>query len=136
MRMRSAFLAGILLSASALSAQTKVSRGIHLNTDGAVRIYNLGGSVRVIGWSNDSVAVRGSLGKGSELHMGGGAKGIKMFVEDMDERNPAPAILEVSVPLKAKVWVKTATASVEVSGVSGSLDLYVVSGAIKDRRSG
>ena len=130
MRMRSAFLAGILLSASALSAQTKVSRGIHLNTDGAVRIYNLGGSVRVIGWSNDSVAVRGSLGKGSRLHMGGSAKGIKMFVEDDDERNPAPAVLEVYVPSNAQVWVKTATAGIDVSGLSGSLDLYVVSGDI------
>lgn len=56
---------------------------------------------------------------------------MKMFVEDMDERNPAPAILEISVPVKAKVWVKTATAGIDVSGVSGSLDLYVVSGAIK-----
>lgn len=131
MRTRLALMAGILLSASALTAQTKISRGIHLDADGAVRVYNLGGSVRVIGWSRDSVAVRGSLGKGSVLHMGGGPKGIKMFVEDMDERNPAPAILEVSVPFKAKVWVKTATAGIDVSGVSGSLDLYVVSGAIK-----
>jgi hypothetical protein len=129
-RIRTALLAGILLSASALSAQTKVSRGIHLNTDGAVRIYNLGGSVRVIGWNRDSVAVRGSLGKGSTLHMGGSVQGIKMFVEDEDERNPAPAVLEVYVPLNAQVWVKTATAGIDVSGLSGSLDLYVVSGAI------
>src|SRR4051812_43855974 len=130
MRIRTALFAGILLSASALSAQTKVSRGIHLNTDGAVRIYNLGGSVRVIGWNRDSVAVRGSLGKGSTLHMGGSVQGIKMFVEDEDERNPAPAILEVYVPLYAQVWVKTATAGIDVTGLLGSLDLYVVSGAI------
>jgi hypothetical protein len=131
MRCRVAVVAAVLLSSPALHAQTKVSRGIHLDADGAVRIYNLGGSVRVIGWNRDSVAVRGSLGKGSVLHMGGGSKGMKMFVEDADERNPAPAILEVSVPVRAKVWVKTATAGIDVSGVSGSIDLYVVSGAIK-----
>ncbi|HUQ46716.1 MAG TPA: DUF4097 family beta strand repeat-containing protein [Gemmatimonadaceae bacterium] len=130
-RTRVALLAVILASASALDAQTKVSRGLHLNSDGAVRIYNLGGSVRVIGWNRDSVAVRGSIGRGSELHMGGGPQGVKMFVEDMDERNPAPANLEIYVPAKAKVWVKTATAGIEVSSVSGSLDLYVVSGPIK-----
>lgn len=130
-QIRALLLACLVVPAFALSAQTKVSRGIHLDADGAVRIYNLGGSVRVLGWNRDSVAVRGSLGEGSRLHMGGGREGIKMFVEDVDERNPAPAILEVSVPLKAKVWVKTATAGIEVSGVSGSLDLYVVSGAIK-----
>ena len=120
----------MLLSVASASAQTKISRGIHLNPDGAVRVYNLGGSVRVTGWNRDSVSVRGSIGKGSVLHMGGGNAGIKMFVEDMDERNPAPAMLEVFVPLKSKVWVKTATAGIEVTGVSGSLDLYVVSGAI------
>ena len=118
------------LSASIAGAQTKISRGIHLNADGAVRIYNLGGSVKVTGWNRESVSVRGTIGKGSILHMGGGNAGIKMFVEDMDERNPAPAMLEVFVPAKSKVWVKTATAGIDVSGVNGSLDLYVVSGAI------
>lgn len=130
MRIHAVILAGLLLSASSVGAQTKVSRGIHLNADGAVRIYNLGGSIRVIGWNRDSVAVRGSLGKGSALHMGGSPQGIKMFVEDEDERNPAPAVLEVYVPVSAQVWVKTATAGIDVSGLSGSLDLYVVSGAI------
>lgn len=129
-RLRGAVLAAFLVAASTAGAQTKVSRGIHLNADGAVRVYNLGGSVHIIGWNRDSVSVRGSLSKGSELHMGGSAKGIKMFVEDADERNPAPAVLEVYVPLKAQVWVKTATAGIEVSGLSGSLDLYVVSGDI------
>ena len=120
----------VAVSASASGAQTKVNRGIHLNADGAVRVYNLGGSVKVTGWNRDSVSVRGTIGKGSILHMGGANSGIKMFVEDVDERNPAPAILELFVPMKAKVWVKTATASIDVSGVNGSLDLYVVSGTI------
>jgi hypothetical protein len=130
MRIRAALLAAFLVAASTLGAQAKVSRGIHLNADGAVRIYNLGGSVRVIGWNRDSVSVRGSLSKGSVLHMGGSAQGIKMFVEDEDERNPAPAVLEVHVPVAAQVWVKTATAGIDVSGLTGSLDLYVVSGDI------
>ena len=119
------------LATSEASAQAKLNRGQRLNSDGAVRIYNLVGSVRVIGWNRDSVAVRGSLGKGNTFHMGGSGAGMKMFVEGMDERNPAPADIEVSVPMRAKVWVKTATASIEVSGVTGSLDLYVVGGNIK-----
>ena len=130
MKIRFLFTLAFTLGASVGGAQTKISRGIHLNADGAVRIYNLGGSVKVTGWNRDSVSVRGTLGKGSVLHMGGGNAGIKMFVEDMDERNPEPATLEIFVPLKAKVWVKTATAGIEVGGVNGSLDLYVVSGPI------
>jgi hypothetical protein len=125
-------IAAMLISSS-VAAQTKVNRGLPLDATGAVRVYNLVGSVRVIGWKNDSVAVRGTLGKGNALHMGGGRGGIKMFVEGLDERNPAPADIELMVPSRAKVWIKTATASIDVSDVSGSLDLYVVGGDIKVR---
>ncbi len=111
-------------------AQIKVERGLRLSADGSVRISNLVGNVRVIGWDRDSVALRGSLPKGDKLYMGGGAQGMKMFVEPLNDRNPQPSALEVMVPSRAKVWVKTATASIDVSGVTGQLDLYVVSGAI------
>ncbi|HEX2723928.1 MAG TPA: DUF4097 family beta strand repeat-containing protein [Gemmatimonadaceae bacterium] len=131
MRTVSLILAVTLMAISQLGGQSRVNRGLRLNTDGAVRIYNLVGSVRVVGWNRDSVSVKGSLGKGNTLHMGGSRPGMKMFVEGEDERNPAPANLEVFVPARAKVWVKTATASIEVSGVTGSLDLYVVGGDIK-----
>jgi DUF4097 and DUF4098 domain-containing protein YvlB len=56
---------------------------------------------------------------------------MKMFVEPLNDRNPQPTRLDVMVPARAKVWVKTATAEVEVSGVTGELDLYVVGGKIK-----
>lgn len=117
-------------AANEANAQAKLNRGLPLNADGAIRIYNSVGSVRVIGWNRDSVAVRGSAGKGNNFHMGGGRTGMKMFVEGMDERNPASADIEVYVPAKSKVWVKTATASIDVTGVTGSLDLYVVGGRI------
>ena len=121
----------MLLMSSSAYAQTKVNRGLQLDATGAVRVYNLVGSVRVTGWNKDSVVVRGMLGKGNTLHMGGGRGGMKMFIEGMDERNPARADIEVMVPTRAKVWVKTATASIDVRGVTGSLDLYVVGGDIK-----
>ncbi|MEJ7758452.1 MAG: hypothetical protein WKF55_02545 [Gemmatimonadaceae bacterium] len=109
----------------------KALRGLPLNPDGAIRIYNLVGSVRISAWNRDSVAVRGAIGRGNSLHMGGGRTGMKMFVEGADERNPQPARLEISVPARSKVWIKTATADVDVSGVTGSLDIYVVGGTIR-----
>ena len=121
------------LCSSSASAQTKLNRGLQLDATGAVRIYNHVGSVRVTGWNRDSVVVRGTLGKGNTLHMGGRGAGMKMFIEGMDERNPSPADIEVMVPMRAKVWVKTATASIDVSGVTGSIDLYVVGGDIRVR---
>lgn len=127
-----------LLGVAALStfvtgaqSQVKVVRGLHLAADGSVRISNLVGSVRVTGWDRDSVSLRGSLPKGDKLFMGGGPQGMKAFVEPLNDRNPQPSSLEVMVPARARVWVKTATAEIDVSGITGELDLYVVGGKIR-----
>lgn len=120
----------LLVAGNAAYAQGNIDRGIGLNADGAIRIYNTVGSVRVTGWNRDSVAVRGKVGESNTLHFGGGRTGVKMFVEGRSERNPGPAILEVMVPSRASVWVKTASADIEVTGMLGSLDLYVVGGRI------
>lgn len=128
-RMKMVLVAAVTIAASA-DAQQKVNRGQPLDATGAVRVYNVAGSIKVVGWTRDSIAVRGALGKGNNLHLSGSRNGVKMFVEAADERDPAPANLELFVPVRAKVWVKTATAGIAVSGVTGSLDLYVVSGDI------
>jgi hypothetical protein len=112
-------------------SQVKVERGLKLDADGSIRITNLVGSVRVTGWDRDSVSLRGSIPKGDNLYMGGGPRGVKMGIETLNDRNPQPTTLDVMVPARAKVWVKTATAQIEVSGVTGQLDLYVVGGKIR-----
>jgi hypothetical protein len=124
-------VAALSIAAMAAQAQVRVERGLRLDGDGSVRISNLVGSVHVTGWGRDSVSLHGSLPKGDKLFMGGGQRGIKLFVEPMNDRNPQPSSLEVMVPARAKVWVKTATAEIEVSGVTGELDLYVVGGRIR-----
>lgn len=126
-------LALSLLSTFSAGAQlqVKVERGLRLDADGSIRITNLVGSVRVTGWDRDSVSLRGSIPKGDKLFMGGGPRGMKMFIETLNDRNPQPSTLEVMVPARAKVWVKTATAQIDVSGITGELDLYVVGGKIR-----
>lgn len=120
----------LILFSTSLSAQTRIEKGIRFNKDGSFRIYSLAGSVRIVGWSRDSVHVRGTVAKGDEFHMGGSPTGAKSFVENSDERNPGDATLEVFVPARAKLWIKTASGSVTVSAFLGSLDIYTVSGAI------
>jgi DUF4097 and DUF4098 domain-containing protein YvlB len=88
------------------------------------------GSVIVHGWARDTVLVRAALAPGDQLQMGGGYSGVKMFVESANDRDPKPTRLEVWVPSRVRLWVKTATAAIDVSGVEGGLDLYVVSGTI------
>jgi hypothetical protein len=53
-----------------------------------------------------------------------------MFVESENDRDPKPAKLEVWVPARVRLWIKTATANIDVNDVTGGLDLYVVSGTI------
>jgi DUF4097 and DUF4098 domain-containing protein YvlB len=122
--------AAIAFASSAVIAQKKVERKIPLGMEGALRIVNMVGSVVVHGWDNDTVMVRGTLGAGDNFYMGGGYTGAKMFVEAVNDRDPKPARLEVWVPARVRLWVKTATANIDVSGVDGGLDLYVVSGTI------
>ncbi|HEU4748981.1 MAG TPA: hypothetical protein VFS56_10800 [Gemmatimonadaceae bacterium] len=123
-------LLAAVVSATSASAQQKLERRLALGMEGALRIHNMVGSVIVHGWNKDTVLVRGAVGAGDQLYMGGGYTGVKMFVESSSERNPKPTRLEVWVPARVKLWVKTATANIDVSGVSGGLDLYVVSGTI------
>jgi len=120
----------ISLLSVAANAQEKVERGLRLNADGSIRITNLVGSVHVTGWDRDSVALRATVPKGDHLFAGGNATGMKMFVEPANDRNPQPTRIDAMVPSKAKLWVKTATADIEVTGVNGELDLYVVGGTI------
>ena len=127
--MRIQIVAALLL-ASSLGAQTKVDRGLKLDKNGSFRIYSLAGTVRIVGWTRDSVHVRGKIPRGDEFHMGGSPAGSKSFVENADERSPGDATLEVFVPARARIWVKTASGSVIVSAFLGSLDIYTVSGAI------
>ena len=122
--------AAILFVASPAMAQKKVERKLPLGMEGAIRIVNMVGSVVVHGWDKDTVMVRGTLGAGDNFFMGGGYTGAKMFVESVNDRDPKPARLEVWVPARVRLWVKTATANIDVSGVEGGLDLYVVSGTI------
>lgn len=125
-----AAVALFLCCGSSLAAQGKVERKIPLGMEGALRIVNMVGSVVVHGWNKDTVLVRGTLNPADRFFAGGGYTGAKMFVESENDRDPKPAKLEVWVPSRVRLWIKTATANIDVSDVTGGLDLYVVSGTI------
>lgn len=123
-------VAALLLLSSPLVAQKKIERRLPLGMEGALRIHNMVGGVVVHGWDKDTVLVRGALSAGDSFHMGGGYTGVKMFVESVNDRDPKPTRLEIWAPSRVRLWVKTATANIDVRDVAGGLDLYVVSGTI------
>ena len=116
--------------AAPLHAQKKVERRLPLGMEAAFRIVNMVGSVTVHGWNKDTVLVRATLPQLDKLLMGGTYTGAKMFIDNADERDPKPTSVDVWLPARARLWIKTATANIDVTGVDGQLDLYVVSGTI------
>jgi len=125
-----AIVTAMMLVPSVVVAQKNVERRLPLGMEAAIRISNMVGSVTVHGWTKDTVLVRAALAPGDALQMGGSYTGAKMFVESANERDPKPTRLEVWVPSRVRLWIKTATAAIDVAGVDGGLDLYVVSGTI------
>ena len=125
-----------MLAPAGLAAQERLDRRIPIASDASIRILNLAGSIRVTGWNKDTLAVRGILpgGAGKFFYMGGKGRVAKLGVDlpESDNREQS-ADLEVFVPVRAKVWVKAATADIQISDFSGGLDLYSVSGVIRVR---
>lgn len=131
---------------SVLDAQRRIDERRPAAPDGLLRIHNLVGSVRVIGWDRDTVAVTGTLGSGT-FYMGVGQGGGKLGVElptgmlearvdlSPEKTSVAGSVLEVRVPRRTRVWIKSASAGIDVDSVVGGLDLYAVGGAIRVRGS-
>ena len=119
-----------LAAQAAGAAPTAQRRGQRLDADGAVRVWNLVGSVRVIGWARDSIAVSALVPDGTRLFFGGDRRGVKVGIEERAGSAPQAA-LEIRVPHGARVWVKSATAPITVSGLAGEVELFSVSGEVR-----
>jgi len=121
-------------SAAPLHAQRKVFAAYATTSDVSVRLFAAVGSVHVVGWDRDSVEVMGSVASGSKVALNapqiGAAKGLKMFVEAPTEQAGKEGALTMRVPRGARVWLKTGSAELTVTDVTGGLDLNVVGGSI------
>jgi hypothetical protein len=126
---RSLTLLLLLLFPVSAAAQGDITARRPARPDVALRIYCPSGTLRVTGWSKDSVAVSGyldpSLGR---FFIGGTGDGMKLGIETPETDAVGTAVLDVSVPRAARVWIKTANADVEVNAVSGTVDVFTVSG--------
>lgn len=131
----SLLLAGVLLLGAAplatpLAAQRQVTRGWPLDPDGAVKIHNYVGRVRIVGWDRDSVAVTGTVPARLALFGGGDRSGVKLAVDGEQRGAADSAVLEVRVPAGADVWVRGAATDIEVHGLIGTVDVGTVGGRV------
>lgn len=121
------------VAASSAAGQRQVERRAALDARGSVRLHNLTGSTRVIGWDRDSVVITGTIPSSASFFFGGPAGGVKGGVELPIGADTLLAHLELRVPRGSRVWIKSASADITVEGVTGGLDLYAVSGRITVR---
>lgn len=126
---------GAMIVASPAHAQQKIDFRRAVAPDVSVRISGAFSALRIVAWNKDTVQVVGSVPKGARLDGGFAGKasepsrGGKMYVETTDG---APAgTLELRVPAGARVWAKGGTATIEVSGMTGGLDLFIVGGVVR-----
>lgn len=115
-----------------LVPQQRVDRRFAIAPDASIRVQNLVGSVRVTGWDKDSIAVTGSVAQGGRFYAAGAGRGAKLGIEEPGEITKfLPSHLEVMVPHRSRVWVKTSSADIHVTDVRGGLDLYSVTGGVR-----
>jgi DUF4097 and DUF4098 domain-containing protein YvlB len=139
MKCRYALPFAVLLLGSSLPAQQRIEQRRAVTPTASVRLVGGFGALRIVGWDRDSVVVLGTVPAGVrfEGHFGGNesspAAGAKMYLEGVEGSRDAvaDAKLELYVPARARVWVKAGSAEIDVSGVTGGLDLNVIGGAVR-----
>lgn len=119
----------------AVSAQRKEEHGRAVTATVSIRVGGSFGSLRIIGWDRDSLALTASIPVGARFDgnfddTGAPAAGVKMYLE-APEAFAGTAKLELHVPARARIWTKGSTSNIEVSGMTGGLDLNIVAGSIR-----
>jgi hypothetical protein len=121
-----------VLAVPAAMGQVQVDSARAATPEGTIKISNARGSVRVLGWDRDSVAVRGSLDHEVErlVFVTESRETRIRVVAPRGNESAGAAALEVRVPRESHVAVRTAGAPIEVIWVSGAVDVESVSGSV------
>jgi hypothetical protein len=135
--MRTGLALVLLALAVPANGQRKVDERFAAAADVHVSILNVAGSVKVMAWEHDSVAVIGTVREtaAQRFVVQRSDAGVKIGMWDPTAEHMPPSEVEVRVPLRAQVWVRTGSASVFVSGLRGGIDANSVGGDIEIRGS-
>lgn len=125
----------LALAAVPAAAQRNIGERFAAAPDGYVRVQNMAGTVKLIGWDRDSIAVSGTVHDtpAERFVVQRGAEGVTLGLWDTTVERAEPSHIEVRVPARSQVWIRTGSASVFVSGVSGGIDVTSVGGPIEIR---
>lgn len=126
-------LALLLLAPPSIAwAQQRVDRRWAVDADCSIRITSTVGVIRVSGWDRDTLAVTADIPKSAGGFYGGGkGKLAKVGIERSEYSRSPGATLVVRLPRRARVWIKTVSAEVEITGLDGEVDVSAVSGSAR-----
>lgn len=126
------FLA-LLLPVGQATAQQSVDERFRASPSGAVEIHNIAGSVRVSGWNRSEIHVTGTLGQGTErLDISPDGDRVRIrVVLPREGRNVRGSDLEIRLPARSVVQVRTVSANIEVTDVQGDVQARSVSGQVR-----
>ncbi len=125
-------LIGLMLAAAPAFAAKKVDISRAASADATVQLENLAGSVKIVGWSKHSVQVTGTLSNSEEsLEVNGDKDNLEIKVVYPDSNiDHAGANLVVHAPRNAVIQATTVSADISATGLTGTLRLKSVSGAV------
>jgi DUF4097 and DUF4098 domain-containing protein YvlB len=117
--------------AGTAAAQNRVEERRPAAPDGLVQIGNSSGATRVVGWDRPEILVTGTLGPGAEgLSFEVTRRRAQIRLANEGEPHAAPADLEIKVPAGSRLEIESFNASIEVTGVKGSIKASTVQGRI------
>jgi len=117
-------------------ARVSIERRSAVTADVSIRLSGAITSLRIVGWDRDSLVLTGTMPEGWRFDggvvktPGGVGRAAKYFVDTPNDLYPTGAAMEVKVPAGARVWAKSGSADIQVSGVTGGLDLNIVGGSV------
>jgi len=122
-----------LLLAVPLAAQQPVVLGRAVAPDATIRITVPAGSVRVIAWGRDSIAVRGRVDAGvGAVLLEGGREAVQLTLEPPTRpRGGGLADLDIWLPRQTRLWVTTTSATVEITAQGGRVTIASASGRVR-----
>lgn len=101
----------------------------HLNANASVKVFNPTGAVRLIGWSHDSLEVRGNVAPRKRYFASGDANGVKLGVDEAGAGEaPAHGDITIRLPRDAHVAVKTVNGNIDATDASGWF--YTIAGVV------
>jgi hypothetical protein len=101
-------------------AGAQLRRGMAVDSNVVIKVWNPSGSLRFVAWDHDSLHVEGTGPKWAPFFFGGSRESVKFGIEEDMVKGELPKTnMVVHVPRASRVSAKTVDAAIEVDNVTG-----------------